>query len=87
MPATTIFKGNKTTKNKNTGSRDIPEIERNNLPSVPEHLTELYEKSCQNLENEVPKSKLANILIKNQDAFARNKKDIGTCMLSYKTSH
>ena len=52
-----------------------------NLPRVPDHLKELYEKSCTNLEDKSQKQKLAEILIKHQDAFATNKTDIGTCSL------
>ena len=48
---------------------------------MPEHLIELYHKCCENLEDQKIKEKLGNLLIKHSDAFARNKKDIGTCSI------
>ncbi|CAG2218016.1 unnamed protein product [Mytilus edulis] len=50
------------------------------IPKLPDHLTEL-EKSCVNVKDEVFKQKLAEVLIKNQQAFAKNKLELGTCSI------
>ncbi|CAC5397868.1 unnamed protein product [Mytilus coruscus] len=48
-----------------------------NTPKLPDHLKDLYEKSCVKLSNSKDKLKLAEVLIKNQNAFAKNKTDLG----------
>ena len=46
--------------------------------TIPEHLTELFERSIKNL-NDDEKHQLLQVLIKNQDAFAKSKDDLGSC--------
>ena len=46
---------------------------------MPDHLNELFEQSSKNLKNAEHVTELANILVKNADAFAKNKMDLGTC--------
>ena len=46
--------------------------------TIPEHLTELFERSIKNL-NDDERHQLLQVLIKNQDAFAKSKDDLGTC--------
>ena len=48
--------------------------------TIPEHLTKLFERSIQNL-NDDEKHQLLQVLIKNQDAFAKSKDDLGTCLV------
>ncbi|CAC5372988.1 unnamed protein product [Mytilus coruscus] len=45
-------------------------------PKLPDHLKDLYEKSCVKLSNSKDKIKLAEVLIKNQNTFAKNKTDL-----------
>ena len=55
------------------------------IPKLPDHLTELYEKSSEKLFNHEHKLKLAEVLLKNSDAFAKNKLDLGSCsVISHK---
>ena len=48
---------------------------------VPDHLAELYQKSCESLKNIEHKHMLAQVLTQHSDAFAMNKMDLGTCSL------
>ena len=48
---------------------------------IPEHLEELYDRSCKNIEGIDLKNRLAALLIKHKDAFARNKTDLGKCSI------
>ncbi|KAK3102100.1 hypothetical protein FSP39_008757 [Pinctada imbricata] len=48
---------------------------------IPEHLEELYDRSCKNIEGTDLKNRLAALLIKHKDAFARNKTDLGKCAI------
>ena len=51
----------------------------NKETSIPEHLEDLFKRSCTNITEDELKNKLAVLLNKHQDAFARNKTDRGTC--------
>ena len=56
----------------------------NKIPAgnvVPEHLRELYEKSCKNVIHDRDKTKLADIFRKHEKTFAKNKQDLGKCSL------
>ncbi|VDI57296.1 Hypothetical predicted protein [Mytilus galloprovincialis] len=49
------------------------------IPALPDHLKDLFERSSKNIANEETKRKLADMLIKNSKAFAGSKTDVGTC--------
>jgi len=49
------------------------------FPTLPDHLQELFEKSCENIPDIQTREKLAEVLIKNKQAFASSKTDVGTC--------
>ncbi|CAG2198867.1 Transposon Ty3-I Gag-Pol polyprotein,Transposon Ty3-G Gag-Pol polyprotein,Retrovirus-related Pol polyprotein from transposon 297 [Mytilus edulis] len=49
------------------------------IPALPDHLYDLFERSSKNIANEVTKRKLADMLLKNSKAFACSKTDVGTC--------
>ncbi|CAC5373041.1 unnamed protein product [Mytilus coruscus] len=53
-----------------------------NTPKLPDHLKDLYEKSCVKLSKSKDKLNLADVLIKNQNAFAKYKTDLAP-VLSY----
>ncbi|CAC5422737.1 unnamed protein product [Mytilus coruscus] len=49
------------------------------IPALPDHLKDLFERSSKNIANEETKRKLADMLLKNSKAFAGFKTDVGTC--------
>ncbi|CAG2247042.1 Transposon Ty3-I Gag-Pol polyprotein,Transposon Ty3-G Gag-Pol polyprotein,Retrovirus-related Pol polyprotein from transposon 297 [Mytilus edulis] len=49
------------------------------IPALPDHLKDLFERRSKNIANEETKRKLADMLIKNSKAFAGSKTDVGTC--------
>lgn len=49
------------------------------IPKLPDHLVELYDKNASKIGDHELKKQFAEILIANQDAFARHKGDLGTC--------
>ncbi|CAC5378679.1 AZI1 [Mytilus coruscus] len=49
------------------------------IPALPDHLKDLFERSSKNIANEETKQKLADMLLKNSKAFASSKTDVGTC--------
>jgi hypothetical protein len=52
---------------------------------LPDHLVDLYEKSSEKLISHKHKVKFAEVLLQNNDAFARKKLDLGTCsMITHK---
>lgn len=51
------------------------------IPKLPDHLVELYNSSSEKLTKDCHKVRLAEVLIKFADAFARNKSDLGSCSL------
>ena len=69
----------------------VPNVNMTDIDTkVPEHLEDLYNRSCTNIEEDHLKVKLATLLNKHKDAFARNKTDLGTCAVikhSINTEH
>ena len=52
---------------------------------MPDYLLDLYEKSVEKINDSKHKKKLAEVLLKNGDAFAKNKLDLGSCsVISHK---
>lgn len=49
------------------------------IPKLPEHLVDLFEKGSAKLTNHAHKVKFAEVLLQNSDAFAENKSDLGSC--------
>ena len=49
--------------------------------TVPPHLLQLFQDSCKNIKEEKDKQALADILIRNQHAFAKSKTDLGDCSI------
>jgi hypothetical protein len=45
------------------------------IPMLPDHLVDLYEKSSEKLISHKHKVKFAEVLFQNSDAFSRNKKN------------
>ncbi len=70
----------------NAHIRNIAEVEVNrnsdatgaDSSTVPEHLREMYEEACTNVESPEIKKRLIEILIQYQDAFAKSKMDVGS---------
>ena len=56
-------------------------VKKADIPKLPEHLVDLYTKSCERLSDSKHKLKLAEVLLKYQDSFARKKVDLGNCSL------
>ena len=55
------------------------------IPKLPDYLLDLYEKSVEKINDSKHKKKLAEVLLKNCDAFAKNKLDLGSCsVISHK---
>jgi hypothetical protein len=48
---------------------------------IPEHLTDLYKRSVENIASTSDQQKLAELLKKHKDAFAKDKMELGTCSL------
>lgn len=46
---------------------------------LPDHLKELFDRSCENISSEEPKGKLADMLKRNEKAFASSKSDVESC--------
>ena len=53
-----------------------------NGDEVPGHLRQLFEETCTELEGPDQKLELANVLRRYENAFAKNKTDLGTCSLT-----
>ena len=51
------------------------------LSKLPDYLIGLYNRSCRNLKDESLQENLAEVLVKHQQAFAKNKHDLGTSPL------
>jgi hypothetical protein len=49
------------------------------LSKLPDYLIDLYSRSCTNLKDESLQENLAEVLVKHQQAFGKNKHDLGTC--------
>jgi hypothetical protein len=49
------------------------------LSKLPDYLIDLYNRSCTNLKDESLQENLAEVLVKHQQAFGKNKHDLGTC--------
>ena len=49
--------------------------------TIPPHLLQLFQDSCKNIKEEKDKQALADILIRNQHAFAKSKTDLGDCSI------
>jgi hypothetical protein len=49
------------------------------LSKLPDYLVDLYNRSCTNLKDESLQENLAEVFVKHQQAFAKNKDDLGTC--------
>jgi len=64
----------------NTGDEGSP-MNKADINRLPEFLPDLYDRSVINLTSEIHKSKLQQLLIKNKDAFASNKTELGSCSL------
>ncbi|CAC5387658.1 unnamed protein product [Mytilus coruscus] len=73
LPIPDEWKYSQVTKGKNR--------EKANFPKLPDHLVDLYSKSCERLIETGHKLKLAEVLNKHRDAFANNKLDLGSCSL------
>jgi hypothetical protein len=55
------------------------------IPKLTDYLLDLYEKSVEKINDSKHKKKLAEVLLKNCDAFAKNKLDLGSCsVISHK---
>ena len=55
------------------------------IPMLPDHLVDLYEKSSEKLIRHKHKVKFAEVLFQNSDAFSRNKLNLVTCpMITHK---
>ena len=53
--------------------------ERADIPELPTHLQELYERTSKNIPSKDNRKQLAELLVRNEDAFAKNKIDLGSC--------
>ena len=87
QPANVLIKRN----NENTRGIDginfscVTDIDEIQTPELPEHLQDLFSQSSMNLVQE-QKNKLAELLIKYQDSFAKSKTEYGKCsVLKHKT--
>lgn len=80
QPANVLTKRN----NENTSCIDginfscVTDIDEIQTPDLPEHLQDLFNQSSMNLVQE-QKNKLAELLIKYQDSFAKSKTEYGKC--------
>ena len=80
QPANVLIKRN----NENTRCIDginfscVTDIDEIQTPELPEHLQDLFSQSSMNLVQE-QKNKLAELLIKYQDSFAKSKTEYGKC--------
>ena len=52
---------------------------------MPDYLSDFYGKSVEKINDSKHKKKLAEVILKNYDAFAKNKLDLGSCsVISHK---
>ena len=49
------------------------------IPVLPEHLRDLFDRSCKNITDTKMKRNIAEMILRNRDAFAISKTDVGTC--------
>ena len=61
----------------------LPGKQRNkaDIPELPEHLKDLYERAIKDVTDNSIKVKLAKLLTNYSEAFASSKDDLGTCSL------
>ena len=57
------------------------ERESAEIPKLPDHLVNLYEQISEKRISYKHKVKFAEVLLQNNDDFARNKLDVGTCSM------
>jgi hypothetical protein len=49
------------------------------IPVLPEHLRDLFDRSCKNITDTKMKRNIAEMILRNRDAFAISKTNVGTC--------
>ena len=66
---------------KNGVDGKVDDRNKADISDIPQHLEDLYKRSCENLTSKEQREKLGEILKKHQNTFAKTKDDLGTCSI------